>query len=479
MREHLKHGQVNQQIQRRPGLAVASPRATAVGSRFPRIRLDFGAAVAVPSGFAELTQSPPARGRLDGRRRTATHETSTWNNSNRSRNGVENGSTAIATSRGEEARLRTGWDLPDLIRPLPRRKRKCEIGKPRLLPHQPALVEYVYLSRFVTASMVQRRFPDWLRSARTTQWQLANLVQWGFLATAPVRSTSPNFPFVYFTTGKGVTLINETYAKHGLSKKHPLGEGRKASGVALESILHELLLSEFELAVKSTVDSRSDLTLLATERRYYRRELQLRFSQFGKTHRVIPDAGFVTRVGKPLDGTSQNHSLTTLLNFVELDNGTMAPVRVLEKLDQYAKWAASESGERYLQNAYTSFGFSVPKCGFRLLLVVHDKLHAGGDQKRLAALFERVLELPTIMRDRIWLATAADLKAHQGDSPPLSAEIWYRGRDAKHWLAAVAGLSEQNPNNSRRQFVTENLGSLPRHPLFPHPVRPQLHQLVS
>ena len=465
MREQLKNRQVNQQIRRRPGLAVASPRAT--GGRFPRRGEDFGAAGADPAGFDELTQSPP--GRLDGRRRTATHETSTWNNSNRSGNGAANGSTALVTDREEDGRLRTGWELPDLIRPLPRRKRRCAIGKPRLLPHQPALLEYVFLSRFATASQVQRRFPDWLRSARTTQWQLANLVQWGFLATAPVRSTSPNFPFVYFATGKGVTLINETYAKHGLSRKHPLGEGRKASGVALESILHELLLTEFELAVKTTVDSRTDLSLLATERRYYRKELQLRFSQSGKTHCVIPDAGFVTRIGKPSAGTSQNASLTTLLNFVELDNGTMAPVRVLQKLEQYAAWAASEAGERYLRDTYASYGAAVPNCGFRLLLVAHDKLHAQGDQKRLTALFERVLELPATMRDRVWMATAADLKAHQHHSPPLSAEIWYRGRDAKSWLTAIEHVTEQNANISKRQFVTDHLNDLRLHTLLPHP----------
>lgn len=472
MREQLKNGQVNQQIRRRPGLAVASPRATE--GRFPRMREDFGAAGADPAGFDKLTQSP--LGRLDGRRRTATRETATWNGSNRSGNGTANGSTALATNRGEDVRLRTGWDLPDLIRPLPRRKRQCQAGKPRLLPHQPALVEYVYLSRFATASQVQRRFPDWLRSARTTQWQLANLVQWGFLATAPVRSTSPNFPFVYFTTGKGVTLINETYANHGLSKSHPPGEGRKASGVALESILHELLLTEFELAVRTTVDSRPDLSLLATERRYFRRELQLRFSHLGKSHRVIPDAGFVTRVGGLPNGSSQNASLTTLLNFVELDNGTMAPVRVLEKLEQYATWAASEAGERYLRNSYASFGVPVPKCGFRLLLVAHDKLHAGGDQKRLAALFERVLELPATMRDRVWLATAADLKAHQNDSPPLSADIWYRGRDAKAWLAAFEHIFKHNTNTSRRQFVTDRLAQLPRHCLFSLPAMMQAPQ---
>ncbi|MCA9093703.1 MAG: hypothetical protein KDA68_09470, partial [Planctomycetaceae bacterium] len=120
-------------------------------------------------------------------------------------NGVENDATSATTSRGERERLRTGWELPELIRPLPRRRRVCAAKPPRLLPHHPALLEYIYLSRFATASQVQRRFSTWLRSARTTQWQLANLVKLGLLATAPVRSTSPNFPYVYFTTGMGVT----------------------------------------------------------------------------------------------------------------------------------------------------------------------------------------------------------------------------------------------------------------------------------
>ena len=142
MREQQKNGQVNQQIQRRPGLAVANPRAT--GGSFPRMREDFGAAVAVPAGFVGLTQSPP--GRPDRRRRTATQETSTWNIQNRSRSDAENGSTTLPTVRGEHTGLRTGWDLPDLIRPLPRRNRKCQTRKARLLPHQPALVEYIYLS---------------------------------------------------------------------------------------------------------------------------------------------------------------------------------------------------------------------------------------------------------------------------------------------------------------------------------------------
>lgn len=366
MTEQLKNGQVNPQIRRRPGFAVANARSTAAGA-FPRKAEDSGSAGAVPTGFAELTQSTH-RSRPIGRRRTATGETSTWNSSNGSGNGTGNDATA-PTSRGEKARLRTGWELPELIRPLPVRERRC-VRKPRLQRHQPAIVEYVYMSRFATASQVQRRFPNWLRTSRTTQWQLANLVQLGFLATTPVRSTSPNFPFVYFATGRGVRLVNETYAAHHLDMTYPVGEGRKASGVAVDSILHELLLTEFELAVKQTVESRPDLALLATERRYFRQERQLRFYQAGRSRRVIPDAGFMIRVGNAGVGTSQNNSLATILNFVELDNGTMPPGRVLEKLQQYAAWSTSESGQKYLQQAYGLHRTFVPQFGFRLLIVV-------------------------------------------------------------------------------------------------------------
>lgn len=471
MGEQPKNGQVDQQIRRRPAVTDVHPRPTV--ERFPRRREDFGAAGADPAGFDDLTQAP--HGRPDGRRRTATptaleeqpHETTAWNQPNRSRNGVDNDATTGATDRGERERLRTGWELPELIRPLPRRRRVCAAKPPRLLPHQPALVEYIYLSRFATASQVQRRFSTLLRSARTTQWQLANLVKLGLLATAPVRSTSPNFPYVYFATGKGVKLINDTYARHGLSKRHPPGEGQNSRGVALESILHEVLLTELELAIRNTIELRHDLALLTTERRYFRSDLQLKFSAQGKQHRVIPDGGFLIRRGESVEGSSRNARFTTQLNFIELDNGTMSPGRLLQKLEQYATWNQSDTGERYLQNAFQKFRSAIPQARFRLLLVVHDKIHPDGDERRLAALFEQVLKLAPSMRDRVWLATADDLKRYQHHSPPLSASIWYRGRDAKHWIPQLP-RGDRRQVKALRQFVIDHLPSLPRHPLFPH-----------
>jgi len=380
-------------------------------------------------------------------------------------NSNANSTTALGTGREEKNRLRTAWELPELIRPLPVRERRC-LRTARLQRHQPAIVEYIYQSRFATASQIQRRFPDWLKTARTTQWQLANLVQLGFLATTPVRSTSPNFPFVYFATGRGVNLINDTYAAHNLDTRYPRGEGRKATGVAVESILHELLLTELELAVKLTVESRADLTLLATERRYYRSERQLRFTQAGRTRRVIPDAGFIVRVGNAMNGTSQNDSFATQLNFVELDNGSMSPSRFREKLLHYQSWSNSEAGVKYLLSTYNRFQTAVPKCGFRLLVVVHDKNRPNADDRRLVALFQQSLELTSAMRDRLWFVTASDLRLHQHNSPPLSAPIWLRCRNARSWLREYQHASEQTPN-SQRLFVANNIHGKSMHSLFP------------
>lgn len=475
--ERPENRHVDERVRRRPSAADATHRPTV--RRFRHIRDDSGAAGAGPSGFGDLTQAP--HGRPDGRRRTATVATAPWNVSNDLTNGPTNGvvnngvvnngangSTAGETNRegGAEPRLRTGWELPELLRPLPRRRQRPTARTPKLQPHQPALLEFIYQSRFATASQVQRRYPQWLRSQRTTQWQLANLVKLGYLATVPVRSTSPNFPFVYFTTGKGVSLINETYADHGIDKRHAAGEGRKARGVAVESVLHELMLTEFELAVKQTVEARDDLTLLTTERRYYRREQQLRYWQHGKERRVIPDAGFIVRTGKPSEPASQNACLATMLNLVEFDNGTMSPQRVLSKLKQYAAWADSEAGQNYLRKLYARFDAPLPRAGFRLLVIAHDKLHRHGDRSRLVALFEQSLALPAAMRDRLWWTTAADLKSRQHAPAPLASALWYRSRDAKAWLSQYADMAEHKPNRDCRRFVHTRLSTLPRHPLF-------------
>lgn len=471
MQEQPQNSQDPQQQRRRPVQADAIPRPTA-GCR-PSSCSAPGAADAGPPGFAELT--PPPRSRPIGRRRTATCETATWNSRT-------NGSTARPTVReGERGRdLRSGWQLPNLIRPLPVRRRERRRRKRRLQRHWPALIEYVYQSRFVIPSQILRRYPQWLKSARTAQWQLAGLVELGLLATAPVRSTSPNFPFVYYATGRGVRLVNDTYAQAASTRRYPPGEGCKRHGLALQGILHEVLTTEFELAVRQTIGDRPDMKLLLTERRYFRRDRRLRFNDQGRSQTLVPDAGFlVAQIAERGTTTGASHNVSFaskifpdrqgILYLVEFDNGTMPAARFGQKLRRYSRWAESDTGLRYLERLYAQFDLRAPESGFRLLVIAHDKLHAGGDQKRLAELFTQGLTLPAAMRDRLWFATAADIASHQEDSPPLAAEIWYRGRAAKAWLPAFYALPERKPNTSRLRYVAEHLPLLDRRSLFPSP----------
>jgi hypothetical protein len=179
-----------------------------------------------------------------------------------SMNDSQNSSTAQATTREGKEGL-TAWELPDLIRPMPIRHRPT-MKQPRLLPHYPAVVEYIYNNRFAIASQIKKRFSDIFRNLRTTQYQLANLVQMGYLSTAPVRSLSPNCPFVYSVTRKGISLVSNKYAELNILWTGSSTEAGKQKGIALNSILHELFLTEFITALHTSIDRRNDLQYLFT-----------------------------------------------------------------------------------------------------------------------------------------------------------------------------------------------------------------------
>jgi Replication-relaxation len=190
--------------------------------------------------------------------------------------------------------------------------------RPQELRHYAAVVEYVYQSRLAVRSQIQRRFPAWIGSERTAQYQLARLVELGYLSLASVRSTSPNFPYVYLATGKGIRLVREAWAEHGVDWLVSAPEEAKAQGRAEVTVLHELMLTELELAIRLTVAARPDLQILTTERRYFRAENQLRFSYQTGQSQVQPDAGFVLAVARP--GADR----ALLLCLVEMDNGSMS-----------------------------------------------------------------------------------------------------------------------------------------------------------
>jgi Replication-relaxation len=456
--EQTENGQVNQQKRRRPLQAVALQRPTN-GGLSPSHSLGPRGVETTPKARRWSPSLPtPNSDHING-------------DLNGSFNSTLNGSTVQPTIReGEKAT--TAWDLPDLIRPLP--IRRCPTAKrPRILAHYPAVVEFVYANRFATGSQIQRRFSRHIATRRTAQYQMAALVQLGYLQTAPVRSTSPNFPFVYAASGRGVRLVADTYASLGVNWKEPALETTKTSGIALHSILHELLTTEFDLAVWKTIKSRGDLSRLFHERRYFQHDKQLRFVHNGQFHRVVPDSGFLLKME---DQTSKRLAASPflLLHFVELDNGTMSLSRIFAKFQMYEHWARSEEGQKYLQSIYNKYGKPRPQINFRLLVVAHAGSAGGNDFHRLIDLLMQTIPLSAAMRDRIWLTTAEQIRREQESPAPLSASLWLRARDIKSWLPAIRHLkanfsSEKVLFNSLkcRKFVTEQVRNMPLHPLFP------------
>lgn len=377
-------------------------------------------------------------------------------------------STAPGTVReGRLRRPRTAWELPDLIRPLPVRHRPVS-KQPRLLPHYPAVVEFVYNHRFATGLQIKQRFPAYMRAERTRCYQLSSLVQLGYLATASVRSTAPNFPYVYFATRRGINLIKSAYADLGVDWSGTATEQIRSRGLALTSILHEILLTEFDLMMQRSIESRGDLRLLLTERRFFRRDKQLRFWHENRIRQVVPDSGYVIRRGGESTAGTANEG--PMMYFVEFDNGSMSVARLREKYERYEQWSRSEEADQYFATVYGRETDSSRPSNFRLLVVAHANRPDVSDRRRLLDLFTPLLSLSSRMRDRVWLTTAEQLRRCQAEPQPMATPIWLRARDARSWMGEYHTMLARRQRGSghkllthQRRFVAERLDELPQH----------------
>lgn len=412
------------------------------------------------SGYESSCQTSP--GLPDGRLRTA--PTATLPTATRANCAVEH-STAKERKRPLP---KTAWELRELIRPLairrkPAPNRDCRTRQ----PFDPALVEYVWTNRYVLVNHLQRRFSQWLPTQRTAQRHTQRLIQQKLIAPAPVRSTGPNFPMVLTATGRGVKLVEETYAAHRIDWDRALTEERKAKGLALDTIHHELLLSELDVGMQLTVDAREDLTLLERERRYFRTDRQLTYKERGRRRRIVPDAGYVVAIRDAGEQT------LLPLNLVEMENGVHSVAKIRGKIAAYSRWAETEAGD-YLQQLASRHEREEQSLRFRLLIVCHDKYGTVSDERRLLDWLAACLELPRRMRQTIWLTTATILQNHQHDHAPLAGGLWYRANDlAMHFLEYRRQKSEWGTIAAtslyarQRQFVREVQPQLPQHPLLP------------
>jgi len=318
-----------------------------------------------------------------------------------------------------------------------------------------------------TAAQVRQRFPRHVQSDRTARRQLAWLVAEGYLGLASVRAVGPNFPHVFVARRRGLQLVKRAYAERGVAWKPVGSDEYRTRGRAASQVLHEVLLTQFYLDVWRTAHDRGH-KVLAYERRYFAQDRQLLFKHSGRQHRLIPDAGFVLSLARP-------GRPALLAMFVELDNGSMSLARVGQKLQEYARWAASPEGQAYLTDLYARCGAVNPRPEFRLLVV------AGPDEGRVLELLLPALDLAEDLRRRLWLTSFADLRSHQGDPLPLSAPIWLLAADAAPWLREYEALRQARPprplpptrlrlwvRSQQRRFVARRLATMTCHSLFPN-----------
>lgn len=447
-----ENGQQSQRRRRRPAAEGSASRAT---DRF------FPAQVRGLAGSqgSPKTDRSPSRVTPNGNHHHGTNR--------------NNGKPSSRTSRREKREVcRSGWDLPQLIRSLPIRRRRCR-RKPRMLPHYGEVVQFVFENRYVTTAHVQTRFSEQLGSVRTAQYQLANLCQLGLLAQAPVRSTSPNFPFVYYVGRKGLQYIKDN--GNGIDDLSTVPtEAPKAGGIGITSLLHELLITQFDEDVCRTIEQRDDLERLFVERRYFRQEKQLRLERHGRIQRVIPDSGFMLKM-KNGQGESRGYH-RSLLMLTELDNGSTPMGRLRQKLNRYDRWASSAEAANYLQHVYAANGEPASRPNFRLLIIAHGNGTPAADRRRLLDFFTLAVDLSRAMRERTWLTTVADLRRQQEQPAPLAAAVWYRARDARPWLEEYRRFVKDLPSGRghkrhyrKREFIARKLTAMRRHSLFPQP----------
>jgi hypothetical protein len=336
-----------------------------------------------------------------------------------------------------EKRQISAWELPSLLAPLYAKRRT--IQKPaRLRSHFSAILAFVFRNRFAIGSQIQRRFPEILRSERTTRRHLEELESLGLLDVVPTRGLGPNFPKVYFVTAEGTRLLRKSLKDKGTAWEPGRSDRpgqRRREGYSSETVIHEILITEFLLAVWETVERREDLELLTVQRRSLAKHPSFQVTIGNRPSRLIPDGMFLFRQKRG----------GMCCCFLELDNGTMNAKQIRAKYARYVAWSQSTAGQRFLTELYRRHGAKEPKPVFRLLMVARSRT-GQDDHRRMAELAKPVAKLPAFMQDRMWFTTVADLCRANGDSPLLEAAIWWKGREMANQIDAMPTLHTVFPN---------------------------------
>jgi len=239
--------------------------------------------------------------------------------------------------------------------------RQQPVKTPKDRPHFPAIIAFVYRNRFAVASQIQRRFSQFLPSARTARRHLQEMETLKYIDTVP--GPSPLWPKTYFVTRRGTRTLQDAFTAKGKAWTPTLIDRSRGNGFSTNHVLHELFITELLLTQWENVQRRDDLELLTVERRSLVRHPAFRITMAGRPTRLVPDAMLLLRyAGKGM-----------MCWFVEMDMGTMNEQQWHRKCRRYESWSRSEQGQHWLTELYACHGAKNPRPLFRILIVANDE----------------------------------------------------------------------------------------------------------
>lgn len=360
--------------------------------------------------------------------------------------------TPTTTERNRKSRRPlTPWELPTLLTPM-YQQRKSTQPKAKDRPHFPAILAFVHRNRFAVASQIQRRFSTIMKSDRTARRHLSEMQALGYLDVAPTRSTSPLWPKVYYVTQQGAKRLRQALAAKGKPGSVIRVDRKRSEGYSADHVVHELLTTEFLLALWQTGNSSDGIEILRTERRSLERHPAFRIARNARVSELTPDAMFMHR----------EQSRGMMCSFVELDTGSMSMSQIESKYRRYEMWASSTNGREFLTNLYQQHGASNPRPIFRVLFVVGEH-GCANPVHRIADLLSAVWPLATL-RDRLWLTTTTEMRRHQESETPLRQVDWWTGPATVD--AVAAGCEEHVSSQELRDLLRLHISELPVRTLF-------------
>jgi hypothetical protein len=303
------------------------------------------------------------------------------------------------------------------------RKKKEARPRANLPEHLTRLLLLTYHWRYVTAPILRRCFPAHYPGVtdRTARHHLSTLELLGFL-----KSTRPtlNDPRIYSTSAKARRHLAAAYPQHRFYNTREETERP-------DRLSHELAISDFQTELLTTIESRPDLTLIFTERRYFHAANRLAYvDPDGQPTRLEPDLGFLLRVSKAAGSYLLHY-------FVELDQGTESTVAFRSKLAGYAAWHRQQ-GSEYLTGLYRRHGDPNPTAHLRLCVVTRARRSGGSDADQLDRLLGQTDALPSVLRRSTYFTSNQRWTAQR---LPLTARIWHPawpGRTAAYTLLPPA-----------------------------------------